>query len=515
MIFIPPTLAITILRNTASALITTLLLYAAMPVFAVAGQPGTIDTTFNGTGTLVFAMTNSTDEIQAIATQSDGKVVFAGRCSFQFCLTRHNKDGTLDLSFGNGGKVFTSLGGDARVGSVLIEGTGKIIVAGNCVTAGGRGFCVLRYNANGTLDTGFGAGSGTLTTPIDTPQYLASSAVLQPDGKIVQAGLCQSIYFCAVRYDADGTIDTSFAPGSDIGAGKVRTLMGTGGSGDLKIVLQADGKIVIAGSCTPSNSIPSFCVLRYNPNGALDQSFGVGSAIGAGKVATAVVGSGDYAGAVAVQADEKIVAAGRCDRPGTSFVDACILRYNADGTLDTGFARDSALGAGKVKLSLSGFNNYAAAVVMQPDGKILIAAPGGGTLNALRLHSDGTFDKSFNGGGIATAISGGYFGSSAISIALQPDGKLIVGGYSDDINRKRDFAAARFDGGPFGYQQCMMDIDGDGVPLTTTDTLIVTRAVLGMTGSAVTNGISFSGNAVRRNWSDIRKHLVTQCGINL
>jgi uncharacterized delta-60 repeat protein len=184
----------------------------------------------------------------------------------------------------------------------------------------------------GTLDLTW-LDTGTRLTAVSGNLDDAYAMAIQPDGKVVQAGECAIgtvVNFCAVRYNTDGTLDTSFN-----GAGSVITPTGSDKSGARGVVLQPDGKIVLAGYCY-NGSKQAFCALRYNPSGSLDVAFN-----GTGKVITSIAGNADFATAVALQADGKIVVGGICDN-GARF-DFCVLRYGINGSLDASFN-----GSGKV-----------------------------------------------------------------------------------------------------------------------------------------------------------------------
>jgi len=137
---------------------------------------------------------------------------------------------------------------------------------------------------------------------------------------------------------------------------------------------------------------------------------------------------------------------------------------------------------------------------------LLAAAP----TSAAPGDLDTTFGAGF--GMVRTAIGTGIDLGNAI--ALQPDGKIVVAGECWN-GSGWSFCLARYQGGPFGYRNCTMDIDGDVVVLATTDALLLARTSLGMTGSAVINGISFASHATRKTWPDIRNYLITQCGMTL
>ncbi len=131
----------------------------------------------------------------------------------------------------------------------------------------------------------------------------------------------------------------------------------------------------------------------------------------------------------------------------------------------------------------------------------------------VRINADGALDTSLNASGfIFTQISGAN--NEATSVVLQPDGKILAAGVCRGSNNSFDFCVVRYDGGPFSYRDCPLDIDGDGKVLATTDALIMTRIALGMRGSSVLQGINL-GNAPRNDWDKIRTHLVSQCGMSL
>ena len=185
----------------------------------------------------------------------------------------------------------------------------------------------------------------------------------------------------------------------------------------------------------------------------------------------------------------------------------------APGDLDLTFGA----GTGKVMTAIGTGHDHGRAIALQPDGKIVVAGYCWNGSNydfcLARYHSNGALDTSFGSNGTIISPIGSH-GDEAYAIALQHDGKIVVAGNCSNGNDS-DFCLARYEGGPFGYRNCTMDIDGDGVVLATTDMLIGTRVALGMTGSAVINGISFASHATRKTWPDIRNYLVTQCGMTL
>jgi uncharacterized delta-60 repeat protein len=368
--------------------------------------------------------------------------------------------GSLDTSFGTGGKVTTPIGNSSDYAyAIALQPDGKIVVAGASSNGSNDDFALARYNPDGSLDTTFD-GDGKVTTAVGSGGDVAYAVALQADGKIVVAGSSHNgsnLDFAIARYKANGLLDTSFGaselcpppPGLCTlipGTGIVTTAVGGSHDGAYAIALQPDGKIVVAGfSDIGGNN--DFALARYNPNGSLDTTFHTD-----GKVTTAVGINLDSARAIALQADGKIVVAGFSDIGGN--YNFALARYNPDGNLDTAFGGD-----GKVTTAVGG-DNGAYAIALQPDGKIVAAGYSFVTNNDFALArynpDDGSLDTSFDTDGIVTTAVGGSH-DFARAITLQPDGKIVVAGYSN-IGGNSNFALARYN--PNGSLD--MSFDGDG-----------------------------------------------------
>jgi uncharacterized delta-60 repeat protein len=284
---------------------------------------------------------------------------------------------------------------------------GKVVLVGDNITSRGYAGDLVRYNVNGTLDASF-AGSGVVT---NTPQSMIDAAV-QPNGKIVAAGTktSGSNDFALVRYNADGSLDKTFGGGK----GEVTTDIGNK-SNDVavRIALQADGKIVVAGATAPNGvsttTTDDLALVRYNPDGSLDTTFGTG-----GKVTLHFAQPFDSGAQKNIWLDAhamdmaldpttgKIVVVGG---PG-------VTRFNTNGTLDTSF------GGGTGYVSLPG---YCPPVAVQPDSRIVVGGPNGSGL--YRLNADGTPDVAFGAGGFAALPAGVQGGYGALTV--QADGKLL------------------------------------------------------------------------------------------
>jgi len=361
----------------------------------------------------------------SVTVQADGKILVAGYSNGEFAIVRYNSDGTLDSTFDSDGKVTTNFGGyydDGR--SVTVQADGKILVAGISYNGVVPEFAIVRYNSDGTLDSTFDS-DGKVTTDFGSYSDYGYSVTVQADGKILVAGTSDN--YNGYDYNSDFAIVRYNSDGtldstfdSD---GKVTTNFG-GYSDDwvYSVTVQADGKILVAGY---SNG--DFAIVRYNSDGTLDSTFDSD-----GKVTTDV-GSYDYGYSVTVQADGKILVVGYSYNDSVYSYDFAIVRYNSDGTLDSTFDSD-----GKVTTDFGGSNDWGHSVTVQADGKILVAGYSGSDFAIVRYNSDGTLDSTFDSDGKVTTDFGGY-SDLGYSVTVQEDGKILVAGKSNG-----DFAIVRY-----------------------------------------------------------------------
>ena len=348
----------------------------------------------------------------------------------------HASAGHLDPTFGIGGKVLTDFAGNADTGwGMALQPDGKIVAAGESLSGAGLvtgDFALARYNADGTIDSTFGVG-GKVTTDFAANEDMARAVAVLADNKIVAAGLSQSatgIDFALARYNSDGSLDSSF--GTD-GNGKVRTVFPGGISRIYAIAIQDDQKIVAAGRVASTTNVYDFALARYNTDGTLDTTFGINGLV------TTDFGAGETARALAIQMDHKIVAAGY----NAHFL---LIRYNADGSLDTTFGPD---GTGKVTTDFADNGDIIQSIALQTDQKIVA---GGLTFTDFlgidssfalaRYLPDGSLDPAFGSGGkVTTDFSSS--GDGAYEIVIEADGSIIAGGYATPGN-DTDFALARY-----------------------------------------------------------------------
>ncbi len=332
------------------------------------------------------------------------------------------KPGDLDMSFGTDGIVITDLGSDGGVATgVAIQSDGKIVTAGYSLGSSDTAdFALVRYNTNGTLDTSFGA-DGIVITDVGGYVNYAFSVAIQSDGKIIAAGTNDKD-FALVCYDTNGSLDPTFGIDgivtTDVG-GKQDTIYG--------VAIQSDGKIVAAGR-SHNATVRIFALARYDTNGSLDASFGTDGII------TTEVGSGNSeANSVAIQSDGKIVAAGS----DAGIHNFALVRYDTNGSLDASFIADTPdIRYGEAR-----------SVAIQSDGKIVAAGIShlneGYDFTLARYDTNGSLDTGFGTNGIVTTPVGSSY-DYANSVVIQSDGKIVAAGYSkNDIDN--DFALVRYD----------------------------------------------------------------------
>jgi len=403
--------------------------------------PAVPDPTFDFDGMVITTGLNVSSVYNMdIVIQPDGKIIAAGSASpvnhGDFGLVRYNSDGSLDTSFDTDGIVTTDFNNNSEVGTaVALQQDGKIVVAGfstDSTTGVDDKFALARYNSDGSLDTAFDT-DGKVITSIGGFDN-AFAVALQSDGKILAAGSApngNNNDFALVRFNSDGSLDTAFDTD-----GIVKTDFGTNnGDGAGAMTLQSDGKIILAGSSFNRNTSDSdFAVARYNSNGSLDTTFDTD-----GKVTTDF-GISDSGNGVALQSNGTIIVAGtHYDGSDNNFA---MARYNSNGSLDTTFDTD-----GKVTWDFGG-QEIGNDVAIDTNGKIVVVGHTRSDFSLsqfalARYNSNGSPDTTFDTDGMVTVQFGGDdFGQA---IAIQTDGKIIVGGSTNLGFTNTVFALARFD----------------------------------------------------------------------
>ena len=435
-------------------LIFELFLWSAVPISAA---PGDLDLTF-GAGGIAVTNIRTGDRPSAMVVQPDGKIVVVGYSdtgsfpSRDFTLARYNADGSLDDSFGTNGTVVTPISNTIdEAYAAAIQTDGKIVVAGLSNGANDlQSVALVRYNTNGSLDNSFGTG-GIVKTVFGNFSSWANALVIQADGKIIAAG-GRSGAFLVIRYNPNGSLDDSFGTGGSVITPIPNVLL----AGASAAAIQSDGKIVVVGSSRifVSPIVFDFTLVRYNTDGTLDTSFD-----GDGIIVSPIGRS--QATSVVIQADGKIVAAGFASTGVQNSGDFALARYNTNGSLDASFGS-----AGIVRAAISSRDDLLFAAAIQPDGKIVTAGrswqspPTTENFALARFNPNGSLDSTFgNNGAIITDINNQH--DSAQAVAIQPDGKILVAGFNGNYTFNTNFVVVRYLGDAVN-RRTQFDFDGDG-----------------------------------------------------
>ena len=394
------------------------------------GKGGLVTTDFRG------QIPPPYDVATSLVVLPDGRAVAAGYTNpnlenTAMAVARYLFSGALDTTFGGDGKVVIPFIGPccdtyAVAEAVLLQPDGRLVLVGQALTVDGSGFALVRLNADGSFDGTFGTG-GVVTTPaVGT----AVTALLQPDGRIVAIGTTGATSVVAARYNADGSLDPSF------GSGGVAIVPISGGFYVGGAALQPDGKLVIAGAHPwPFADLRDFALVRLLPGGTIDSSFD-----GDG-LATADFGAIEAAQSVIVLGDGRLVVAGSRGPVNGNPGDFALVRFMADGAVDTTF------GSSGLAIADSGDPEQAEQVIQLPNGKLQAAGwadlPGPDMdFQLARFHPDGLLDTSFGTGGLLrTDFSGTQDQCNAVAIA-GPD-LLLTAGFSS-VGGPYDFALARY-----------------------------------------------------------------------
>lgn len=414
------------------------------PAIATAGE---LDASFGAGGVLSTDFGGSYDWAYATAVQPDGKIVAAGVSNgagtYDFALSRHRADGSVDPSFGDGGKVTTDFASSFDWAYALaLQPDGKIVVGGVTDASGSPDFALARYHPDGSPDSTFGEGGRVVANLRPLTSDTIYGLALQPDGKILAGGtafpdtvvLRPNGDFILARYSPDGAPDTGFGV-----AGAVTTDFGGESWDDARaLALQPDGRVLLGGSTNSGSrrgvlfGADQLGLARYTPDGMLDRTFGDGGTVtlDGGSMVEAIR-------ALALRPDGTIVAAGFVD--GEHRGDMLLARFTPSGGLDptfgTGGLTVTDFGSGSERLE---------GVALQPDGWIVaagqVATEHHADFAVVRYDPEGRLDLSFGHGGLATFDFGGREDRTH-ALALQPDGGIVAVGQSET-----NFAVARFDG---------------------------------------------------------------------
>ena len=423
---------------------------AMLLVFLGAGQiargtEGDLDPTFGSGGHVFTDFSSNSDYGFAIALQPDGRIIMAGQSGvypvFHAALARYNTNGQLDSTFGAGGKVIAALdaGGD-QLAAIALQPDGKIVAAGSVIHNNWQmSFLLARFNPDGKLDKGFG-NQGVIATTFGDSYAAANAVVLQADGKICVVGVSgagpysELNDFALARYNPNGSLDQSFGNG-----GKLKThflRVDNTGSRATAAVLQADGKLVVAGTYKNEGTARTFALARYNTNGGLDTTFGSGGMV------TTSMGSGDaIAFSTVLLTDGRIVATGYVEI-GSRNHDFALACYDPSGTLNQSFGN-----GGRVTTDFFGAtDDIAYGLAAQSGGKLILAGRTGTYpifhFALARYNNNGQLDQTFGTGGKVSSTFDNR--GQGYAVTVQRDGKIVLGGISDPTNSNFDFTVLRY-----------------------------------------------------------------------
>jgi uncharacterized delta-60 repeat protein len=401
----------------------TLLAVLLLAIQFVYAQAGTLDSSFGFGGKVIQTFQDGFEKCYGVAVQRDNKIITVGDggdyASSGFLVLRFNESGIIDTSFNFDGRAIADFIYDwAEARAVAIQEDGKIVVTGigfrDNFTDYDYNVLLARFNTNGNLDTSFGS-NGLVITDFGGNESSRALAI-QGDGKIIIAGNISGQNFLTLRYNVNGTLDSSFGD-----KGKVITVFGLAYAN--AIAIQKDGKIITAGSSSSSNSS---IIVRYHSNGILDTSFG-----NAGILVNNYGYQNTIFNSIAIEPNGFILAAGASG--GGLGCSMFIVRFNSFGDLDYHFGMN-----GKAIVDFDGFNSEATKVNLQKDSKIVLI---GSTINAfasnknnfaiVRLLQNGVTDSTFGVSGKTVTDFGEEYGETAFSGTLDRLERVIAGGSSN------------------------------------------------------------------------------------
>lgn len=410
------------------------------PVFS---QTNILDATF-GNGGKVITPINDTSAANDIAIQPDGKIIIGGNTTLAGAnystLVRYNDDGSLDNTFGSGGKIVTQLKDRSLIASIAIQPDGKIVAGGTAHNYStdlflDSSYAIVRFKMDGSIDSLFG-NNGITTVKMSDGTGELKKLLIKSDGKILSAGFVDKPTFesipVLVQLNQNGSLDSSF--GSN---GKQE-----GYINDIEkitdIVLAKDGKIYATGQMRNWEFVGDFALLRFLPNGSLDSSFGSN-----GVVKTDF--NGNYndlkvenALALVILPDSSLVVTGYDLTTPATFA---LAKYKMNGSLDSTFGT-----GGKAITSVLGISGFANDILADHSGNIFVCGYAAQSSNSnfaiAKYFSNGRLDSSYGRNGIDTTD---FFGFSDIAYtsAIQDDGKIILAGQAGQ-NTNYSIALARY-----------------------------------------------------------------------
>ncbi len=430
---------------------------------------------------LIWTERLGSDVVNAMQFDAEGRILVGSTYGVGvFQVMRYHADGSLDTSYGNGGVATVSVPGATYAWGMGIDASGKTVMIGSARNPTiGFDMAVVRFNADGSIDTGFGGGDGIVITNspygyTDTPYSVGfdSADRLLVGGLISTASSGTPSNFGLVRYLPDGRIDTSFGTNGfaivDItGAARADQIQ--------EIIVNADDSILVGGIANNGTN-NDFVLARFTSAGRLDSTFGTG-----GKTVVNILGN-DVLKHIAYDAQGNILAIGH-STDGSANDHITVARFTASGVLDTSF---NSVGYTTIDLTSAAFTREnVTSFKLDSSGRILIV----GTYTAntsssdatdmllVRLNPDGTLDTTFGGGDGFVTLDAGYSKlNTGEAIEIDGAGNIIVSGYGWNTATSN-------------YDAVLMIFDTNGVPYTpSVEQTLITEGTVSFTDIDLQDG---------------------------
>ncbi len=414
---------------------------------------GSLDESFGEKGMVTTDFSGSRDFARSMAIDSNQDYIVVGTAlmnkNYDFALARYKPDGSLDLNFGENGKVTTDFASNWDWAyAAVIDSKDRIIMGGSSTAVSSTGsslsqhIALVRYRYDGSLDPSFGIGGKAMPFASGYQDFV-NSIVIDKNHKIVIAGHIidnNKSYsnFLVARLNSDGTLDSSFGEN-----GKVSTDIN--GLTDIakSVFLDEAGNIIVVGSSFSKLGREDIAIVKYNADGSLDQSFGI-----SGKISTDFNGQREYINTATIDKKGRIIVAGSLYTGKENLF--LVLRYNPDGSLDQSFAR-----GGVSITNLPGTSEGATGVLVDANSRIIATGyasqggNGGDNFALIRYLENGILDSSFGENGKVTTdftLPNQYKSDdSSFASRIDVDGGIVVVGMSSvQGTQDDDFALARY-----------------------------------------------------------------------
>ena len=394
---------------------------------------GAMDSSFNETGKIIIPLGNGNDESRSFTFDGDGKILIAGFSyngkNNNFSVARLNADGSLDNTFSTDGKILIPSDGIDKAKGLIIDPTGKVLIAGSSFNGNANDFSIVRLNADGDFDSSFN-GTGKLIIPVGNNEDFGNYLTEDANGKMLISGTSIVNYqteLSIIRLNSNGSLDSTFDTD-----GKLIIPIRASSNDVGNLTIDAFGKIIIVGGTV---------ILRLNSDGRMDSTFDEdGKKIIDGDY-------GGYANCVTIDINGKILIAGRsiaCSGHECGWENFQVFRLNTNGSYDSTFNGDGKLMLHFPDPQLIYYINNATSIGTDHNGKILIAGSTSRQDNVwdnshwgpgiTRLNADGSLDTTFVANGKrlfpVSEVNSDKWNIYKSTITF-PEGKILIGGSFD------------------------------------------------------------------------------------